>query len=177
MVNHLSDRLEASETTPERQGILDDHIRIRIHDELQHLRREDEQIRQEIERALERENLDREKAMAGDASNSDGSSAGDIRNSAALLGDMEEIRSKIDKYHSTKKMSDYPEVEASSAALAECYRRVFFLHHFSTAIHFYVTPRKNKDTPLNCWLEVNKFKNAVERLEQVSSAMFFFSIF
>ena len=125
-MNRLSDRLESSGTTPERQTILDAHIRARIHDELEHLRREEEQIRQEIERALERENLDREKALAGETSEGDGNSAGDIRNSVALLGDVEEIRSKIEMYHSTKKISEYPEVEASSAAVAECYRYASF---------------------------------------------------
>ena len=130
VVNRLSDRLESSETTPERQTILDTHIRARIHDELDHLRREEEQIRQEIEHALERENLDHEKALAGEASEGDGNSAGNIRHSVALLGDVEEIRSKIEKYHSTKKISEYPEVEASSAAVAECYRYASFASVF-----------------------------------------------
>lgn len=124
VVNQLSDRMDSPETTPERQSILDAHIRARIHDELEHLKRDEEQVRNEIERALERENLDREKSMAGDASEGDGSSAGDIRNSAALLGDLEEIKSKIEKYQSNKKSSEYPEVEASGSAVAECYKYV-----------------------------------------------------
>jgi len=74
-VNRLSDQLESRETAPERQSIIDAHIRARIHDELEHLKKEEEIVRQEIERALERENLDREKAMAGGASAGDGSSA------------------------------------------------------------------------------------------------------
>ena len=88
MVNQL-DALEASETTPERQLILDSHIRARIRDDLEHLKEEDEKVRREIEHALEKENLDREKSMA---------SEGDGANSSILLGDMDEIRVRIDKY-------------------------------------------------------------------------------
>ena len=115
--------MESRETTPERQSILDAHIRARIQDELEHLKREEEQVRQEIERALERENLDREKSMAGEASEGDGVvSVGDVKNSAALLGDLEEVRTKIEKYHANRTASGFPEVEASSVALVECYR-------------------------------------------------------
>ncbi|KAJ3501295.1 hypothetical protein NLJ89_g9401 [Agrocybe chaxingu] len=152
VVNRLSDRLESPETTPERQSILDSHIVAKIRDELEHLKRDEEVVRQEIERALERENLDREKAMAGEASEGDGSTTGDVRNSAALLGDLEEVRAKIEKYQVNKKSAEYPEVEASGAAVSECYK-------------------KNKDTPLNCWPEVTRFKASVDKLEQVSTAL------
>ncbi|KAF8964128.1 hypothetical protein BDZ97DRAFT_1919356 [Flammula alnicola] len=147
VVNQLSDRLEIPETTPERQSILDTHIRARIRDELEHLKKDEEIVRQEIEQALEKENLDRETSMAGEASEAEGSQVGNVRNSAALLGDLEEIRAKIEKYQSNKKSPEYPEVEASSAAVAECYK-------------------KSKGTPLDCWSEVTSFKASVDRLEQ-----------
>ncbi|CAA7270169.1 unnamed protein product [Cyclocybe aegerita] len=147
VVNQLSDRLESPETTPERQSILDSHIVAKIRDELEHLKRDEEVVRQEIERTLERENLDREKAMAGEASEGDGSATGDVRNSAALLGDLEEVRAKIEKYQVNKKSAEYPEVEASGAAVSECYR-------------------KNNDTPLNCWPEVTRFRASVDKLEE-----------
>jgi altered-inheritance-of-mitochondria protein 13 len=114
--------MESTETSPERQSILDAHVRARIHDELEHLKREEEHVRQEIERALERENLDREKSMAGEASEGDGASVGDVKNSASLLGDLEEVRSKIEKYHASRNTAEFPEVDTSSAALVECYR-------------------------------------------------------
>lgn len=110
MVNQLSDRLEASETTPERQLLLDSHIRARIRDELEHLKKDEEDVRREIERALEEENLDREKCMA---------SEGDGANSSILLGDMDEIRLRIDGYASRRKDV---EVEAVGDAVIECYR-------------------------------------------------------
>lgn len=110
MVNQLSDTLDASETTPERQLILDSHIRARIRDEIELLKKDKEDVRWEIERALEKENLDREKSMA---------SEGDGANSSILLGDMDEIRVRIDKYTSRRKGV---EVEAVGDAVVQCYK-------------------------------------------------------
>jgi len=103
--------------------------------------------------------------MAGEVLEGDRASFGNVKNSAALLGDLEEVRIKIEKYHANRNTSEFPEVDASSAALVECYRLIytyFFSLSFSTLIC-----RKNKTTPLNCWSEVGKFKSAVEKLEQV----------
>ncbi|KDR81354.1 hypothetical protein GALMADRAFT_89183 [Galerina marginata CBS 339.88] len=151
VVNQLSDRLETPETTPERQSILDAHIRARIRDELEHLKRDEHNVQKEIESALEKENLDRETSMAGEVSDDGGSTTGNIRNTAALLGDLEEIRAKIERHQSNKRSPEFPEVEANAAAVAKCYK-------------------KNKDLPLLCRPEVSKFKAAVDRLEQVSYA-------
>jgi altered-inheritance-of-mitochondria protein 13 len=102
-------QLEASET-PERQLILDSHIRARIRDELEHLKKDEEDVRGEIERALEKENLDREKSMA---------SEGDEANSSILLGEMDEIRDRINKYASRRKDV---EVGAVGDAVVKCYK-------------------------------------------------------
>ncbi|KAF8803638.1 hypothetical protein BYT27DRAFT_7304159 [Phlegmacium glaucopus] len=135
VVNQLSDRLETSETTPERQLILDSHIRARIRDELEHLKKDEEDVRGEIERALEKENLDREKSMAND---------GDGTSSSILLGDMDEIRTRLEKYSSRRKDV---EVKAEGDAVLECYQN-------------------HKATPLDCWSQVRNFKASVERVEQ-----------
>ncbi|TFK42843.1 hypothetical protein BDQ12DRAFT_676882 [Crucibulum laeve] len=147
VVNNLSDHLESQETSPERQSILDAHIRARIQGELEHLRREEEIIREEIERALEKENLDRESNMAGDASDRDGGEVGDIKSSAALSGDLEEIRGKIDKYQSRRALDEHPDIKRNGETVVDCYKN-------------------NKSTPLNCWHEVSKFKASVTQLEQ-----------
>ena len=123
VVNHLSDRLEGPETTPERQLILDAHIRERIRDELEHLKRDEQSVRREIEQALERENLDRESSMAGEAPKGE-SAVGGIKNSVSLLGDLEEIRTKIEKYQSNRRAPEFPGVEESGVAVAECYKYV-----------------------------------------------------
>ena len=71
---------------------------------------------------MEKENLDRERPMAGDASEGDGSGTGDVKSSTVLRGDLEEVRGKISKYQSRKELTDYPEVKSCGDAVAECYR-------------------------------------------------------
>lgn len=88
---------------------MDSHIRARIRDELEHLKKDEEDVRGEIERALEKENLDREKSMAND---------GDGSTSSILLGDIDEIRIRLEKYTSRRKDV---EVEAGDAVV-ECYK-------------------------------------------------------
>jgi altered-inheritance-of-mitochondria protein 13 len=124
VVNHLSDRLDSPETTPERQSVLDAHIRGRIQGELERLRKDEEDIRHEIEQALEKENLDKERSVAGEESEG-GASSGGLRSSTALLGDLEEMRSKIDKYNSRRDFSTFPEVKTTGEAVVECYRCFF----------------------------------------------------
>jgi altered-inheritance-of-mitochondria protein 13 len=109
VVNQL-EHSDASATTPERQSILDSHIRARIRDEIELLKKDEEDVRWEIELALEKENLDREKSMASEA---------DGANSSILLGDVNEMRVRIDKYAS-RRMS--VEVEAVGDAVVECYK-------------------------------------------------------
>ena len=88
---------------------MDSHIRARIRDEIELLKKDEEDIRWEMERALEKENLDREKSMA---------SEGNGANSSILLGDMNEMRVRIYEYASRKKSV---EVEAVGAVV-ECYK-------------------------------------------------------
>lgn len=174
VVNQLSDNLEAPETTPQRQSIIDAHIRARIQGELERLKKEEEDVRHQIEAALEKENLDRERSMAGNASSAAGSDndgsapapgAGDVKTSAALFGDLEEIRNKINKYHSKRDLSQYPEVQQAGSVLVECYRcvaRCCRLDLLSNQGY-----RRNVQTTLNCWREVDTFKATVSKLEQV----------
>lgn len=122
-MNHLTDNAASPSPSPERQATIDAQIRSRIQSELEHLRQQEEEVTQEIERALEKENLDRETAMAGNESEgeSDGE-AGSVRNSAALLGDLEELRTKVERFQSRQALSEFPEVQAASEAVVTCYR-------------------------------------------------------
>ncbi|KAI5834449.1 hypothetical protein EV122DRAFT_293049 [Schizophyllum commune] len=142
VVNSLADRSAATDPTPERQATIDEHIRGRINSELSRLRAEEENVQSEIARALEKENLDRERGMAGDAEE-----AGGVKSSAALMGDLEEIRSKVDRFKERRGLKDFPTVKAGAEAVAECYR-------------------KNPTTPLDCWREVEHFKGAVSQAER-----------
>ena len=83
-------------------------------------------MREEIERALEKENLDRERSMAGEesASDDDTTSAGSVKSSAALMGDLEELRQKIEKYHARQDSEELADVRAKGEEVVSCYRYV-----------------------------------------------------
>ncbi|KAG6865287.1 hypothetical protein C0991_003747 [Blastosporella zonata] len=140
VVNQLSDKLDSSETSPERQSSLDAQIRSRIQSEIDALKEQEEQVRREIELALEKENLDREKGVSEDGSER-------IPSSLELMGDLEEIRGKVDRYQSRRDLTDFPEVKSAGEAVVSCYRA-------------------NQATPLDCWREVAQFKDSVARVEQ-----------
>ncbi|KAF8078212.1 hypothetical protein FPV67DRAFT_1686714 [Lyophyllum atratum] len=145
VVNQLSDSLESPETSPERQSNLDALIRSRIQSELEHLKQEEEEVRREIEHALEKENLDRERITAED--NAEGDQTARLPSSTELMGDLEEIRSKVDRYQARRDLSEFPEVKSTGEAVVSCYRA-------------------HPSTPLDCWREVNGFKASVAQLEQ-----------
>lgn len=124
-MNHLADNVAAPEPSAERQASIDAQIRARIQAELEHLREEEDQVRQEIEHALEKENLDRERAMAGEESESEGEGAGGVKSSTALMGDLEDVRQKIERFQTRRALGEFPEVQAASNAVVNCYRYVF----------------------------------------------------
>lgn len=131
-MNDLVDHTVTPAPSPERQGSIDAQIRSRIQAELQHLRQEEEQVRQEIEHALEKENLDRERAMAGKESAEGAESEGEgevgrVRSSAALMGDLEEVRQKVERFQTRRALSEFPEVQAKSEAVVNCYKCVIVM--------------------------------------------------
>ncbi|TRM56635.1 hypothetical protein BD626DRAFT_518777 [Schizophyllum amplum] len=142
VVNTLADRSASTDPTPERQATIDEHIRSRIHTELGRLRAEEENVQAEIARALEKENLDRERGMAGAADD-----AGGVKSSAALMGDLDEIRTKVDRFKERRGLKDMPAVKAGADGVLACYQ-------------------KNPTTPLDCWREVERFKTAVSQAER-----------
>ncbi|KAN0075248.1 hypothetical protein V8E55_011271 [Tylopilus felleus] len=141
VVNNLSARLASENTIPERQFAIDSHIRDRIQHELTALRAEEETVQLEIQRALEKENLDREMSMV-----EDGSTHGGLKTGFALIGDLEEIREKVDRFQTRRQLGDFPSVKETSDAIASCYKM-------------------NLTTPLECWGEVTRFKTAVADAE------------
>ena len=79
-------------------------------------------MQREIEAALERENLDRERGMAGDAES--GAAHGDVKNSTALLGDLEEVRQKVERYRERASLADHLGVKEAREAVTSCYQYV-----------------------------------------------------
>ncbi|KAI9510377.1 hypothetical protein F5148DRAFT_976832 [Russula earlei] len=160
LANQLADTSLSPQVSPARHAILDQDVRAKISAEAARLRGEpdglaatstsdsDERVdivRREIEAALERENLDRERRMAGS-----GDAHGDVKNSTALLGDLEEVRQKVDRYRVRASLTELPEAKEAGEAVVSCYRT-------------------NPRTALNCWSEVAAFRGVVAKLEQVVS--------
>ena len=123
VVDYLADGSTSQGTSPERQSTLDTHVRARIHAELERLRAEEESVQQQIQLALERENIDREISLAGGESEGE-VAQGDVKNSTTLLGDLEEIRGKVDRFQARKQLNDYPAVKESGEAVVLCYKYV-----------------------------------------------------
>lgn len=122
MVNDLVDNTASPSPSPARQASIDAQIRNRIQSELTHLRQEEEQVRLEIEQALEKENLDRERAMAGsETEEKEDGAAGSIRTSAALQGDLDELRQKVERFQTRRALTELPDVQAKGEALMSCY--------------------------------------------------------
>ncbi|KAJ7135048.1 hypothetical protein C8R43DRAFT_894616, partial [Mycena crocata] len=140
LVDSLADNAASSTPTPARQNSIDAQIRARIQAELKQLRAEEQSVRDQIQAALEKENLDRERAMAGDPDS--------VKTSAALLADLDQVREKVDRFHARRDLSAYPALRDDSDALVACYKN-------------------NATTPLDCWQHVEKFKASVAEIEQV----------
>ncbi|KAJ7172755.1 hypothetical protein C8R46DRAFT_833803, partial [Mycena filopes] len=134
LVDTLADNAASTNPSPGRQNSIDAHIRARIQADLQQLRAEEQLVRDQIHAALEKENLDRERAMAGDPNS--------VKTSAALLADLDEVRAKVDRFHARRDLSEFPALRQNSDALVACYKN-------------------NATTPLDCWQEVDKFKASV----------------
>jgi MICOS complex subunit MIC19 len=139
LATQLSDTSLSPEVSPTRQTILDQNVRAKIHAEAARLRGHGDGknasegegegvdiVQREIEAALERENLDRERGMAGDADTEaeGGVAHGDIKNSTALLGDLEEVRQKVERYRERASLTDHLGVKEAREAVASCYQYV-----------------------------------------------------
>lgn len=177
VVNELVDTSAAPAPSAERQSTIDAQIRSRIQVELQHLHQEEEVVRLEIERELEKENLDRERAMAGHegaaAASEEGGEveageageAGNVRSSAALMGDLEEVRQKVERFQTRRALAEFPDVQSKSEAVVNCYKCVVRFSLCASDVH--IRARSHPATSLDCYREVVEFKSSVARVEQV----------
>lgn len=189
LATQLSDTSLSPKVSPTRHAILDQNVRAKISAEAARLRGRGHNVndtesvqsesegvdivQREIEAALERENLDRERGMAGDAEAESGAH-GDIKNSTVLLGDLEEVRQKVEKYRERANLTDHLGVKKAREAVASCYQYVSsYLPIPRPDLLPFPPPhpphpyRANPTTTLNCWSEVAAFRSAVGELEQV----------
>ena len=117
MIDHLQESAGSAGTSPERQSTLDAHIRARINAELGRLREEEKIVREQIEAALEKENLSKEKAGTDDDE-----AEGGVNSSSFIQGALDEVQKKVDRFHAKRDISGYLLVNESSQKLIECYR-------------------------------------------------------
>ncbi|KAI0049681.1 hypothetical protein FA95DRAFT_1581585 [Auriscalpium vulgare] len=150
LVHQLSDPSASPDVSPARQAALDAGVVSHIHAQAARLASEEEDVRQQIEAALERENLDRERTMAGGAAAAeDGEdTVGEVKSSAVLLGDLEEVRQRVDRYTERRKVAEgLDSVAQASKAVVSCLEA-------------------NPGRSLNCHSEVSAFHSAVADVEQ-----------
>merc|ERR1711939_99453 len=142
LVNHLASNPPApGAPSSERQASLDAAIQAKIRSEVSRLRAREAEIREQIERALEKENLDKESG----ADSGEGK-VGGVSHSATLMRDLEELETRMVKI--TKK--DTPAWHAlgrEREELVQCFRN-------------------NKTTPLNCQEAAQAFKATVANVEK-----------
>ena len=138
-------------------------MRARIDADVARLKEQESDVVREIEAALERENLDRERSMAGAA---DEPGAGDVKSSAVLMEDLEEIRQKVERYNNRRELAEHPELKAKSDAVVECYQCVYLLYIYRAYAE--IICRSHPKTTLDCWREVEEFHSAVADVEHVS---------
>ncbi|GAA5979528.1 hypothetical protein JCM11641_005423 [Rhodosporidiobolus odoratus] len=140
LLNQLqSQTLPSSAVPSSRQEALDAHIQQRIASELSHLRQQEAEVRNEIERALEKENLDRERGAEAEKG---------LSHSASLLKDLEQLEKRSAGLKTERAQTDeWKTVDLGKEALVQCFRN-------------------NKETPLNCRSEAEKFKAAVAGVEK-----------
>jgi MICOS complex subunit MIC19 len=123
LVDQLSEStLSSPQVTPARHAILDANVRAKINAEMARLQEGDDELRRVIHLALERENIDRERSSStGDDATTE-EEHGNVKNSTVLLGDLEEVRQKVDRYRARTSLVDHPQVKMASEAVASCYR-------------------------------------------------------
>jgi len=153
VVNHLADSTNVSNVSPDRQMSLDVHVRSRIQSEITRLRQEEENIKKEIELAMGKENIDRQQLISqGDSSSAlvNGFDEGGAKtqSSIALIGDLEDIQRKVEKFKGKRNAASTLWVDRSRDSLLTCYKN-------------------HSRKPLECSKEVSDFKGTVTKLEQV----------
>ncbi|KAL5532975.1 hypothetical protein ACEPAF_4749 [Sanghuangporus sanghuang] len=159
VMSHLADAAASPGPTPQRQSSIDAQIRARIRSEVSRLQQEEEDIRKEIELSLAKENLDLETKGAGHSDDDDGDGglleedAHKALNSNVILGDLEEVRQKVEKYRSKREDVEQNPAEQAAKALSSCYE-------------------SNANRPLECWKEAAAFKASVAQMEQDYIASF-----
>lgn len=129
--------------------MLDENVQKKLKEELAELRKQEKDVQKQIALALEKENLERESSswLSKDKGQS----------SQLLQQELDRVKTQIEKYN-RRDMASFPEVVKARQAVVQCYRYV------STTC---LTCSDHAGRTLDCWKEVEQFKNAFAEAEKV----------
>ncbi|AYO42699.1 hypothetical protein DNF11_1749 [Malassezia restricta CBS 7877] len=121
-----------------RQSVLDENVQKKLKEELAELRKQEKDVQKQIALALEKENLERESSswLSKDKGQS----------SQLLQQELDRVKTQIEKYN-RRDMASFPEVVKARQAVVQCYR-------------------DHAGRTLDCWKEVEQFKNAFAEAEK-----------
>jgi len=142
----LSSSLAETTPTPEREQVLDSHVRARVREEVAHLQEQEAEVRNEIARALEKENLRTEGRIASSTSH-DENDGTVVASSASLREDVEEVRRRVERFQKRWEELGVHGAESAREGVVKCYK-------------------DHPKRPLDCWREVEEFRKQVSALEQ-----------
>lgn len=129
-----------------RQELLDVSIQEKINAELSRLRSQEQEMQKKIELALEKENIEREgKPWFGKDKG---------QSSKLLQEELTRVKTKIEKYHK-RDLNSFPSLKSAREDVVKCYRYVPANAHRS----------KDKTRTLDCWREVETFRQALASAE------------
>ncbi|PWN49041.1 hypothetical protein IE53DRAFT_388761 [Violaceomyces palustris] len=144
LLNHLDKKSLAAATSGGENGgaenvaQIDAGVQEKIRSELERLRKEEEDVRRQIQEALERENAEIESSQPG----------GKNKNSNILKAELDQVRARIERHKSVKDLSSlHPGLDKAREAVVKCYR-------------------ERPDRSLDCWKETQAFKEAVASAEK-----------
>ncbi|EPQ31192.1 uncharacterized protein PFL1_01380 [Pseudozyma flocculosa PF-1] len=142
LLNSL-DKTHVEGPSADRQATLDSSVQQRIKSELDRLRKEEAEVRSQIEKAIEKENLERESKHSG----------AEGKNSNVLRQELDEVRKKIERHRQKSDISAYAGVKEAQEQLVKCYK-------------------SQPERTLDCWKEAEDFKAAVAKAEKEFIASF-----
>lgn len=121
MVNRLQDNTPVASSEKEhdvslpRQQYLDSSIQGKIREELARLKKQEQEVRKQIEQALEKENLDLASQSA--------SKGGKGKSSILLQQELDDVKSKIEKHNQRRsKVEKAPGVKQAREKVLQCYK-------------------------------------------------------
>lgn len=125
-------------------------------------------MRNEIARALEKENLRTEARIGSSSSHDDDGTV--VASSVSLREDVEEVRRRVERFQKRREELGVHGAESAREEVVKCYRCVLYSPSpLYPRLNRAFACRDHPKRPLDCWREVEEFRKQVLSLEQVCS--------